>query len=63
MNEEEACPIQPNHKIVLEKVANGFIAKVGCQTFVFETWEKLGQALHLYYTKPEEAVKKYMGGK
>lgn len=46
-------------EILIGKVSNGFIVKVGCQTFVSNKWEEVAEGLGLLFSKPEEAIKKY----
>ena len=43
----------------INKVANGFIVTVGCQTFVSRTWEEVSTGLSEYYKDPRAAEKKY----
>lgn len=65
----DKCPPPPtpavgklSYKISIEDVANGFIARVGCQTFVFSSLRDMLEALELYYTDPDAATKKYLIG-
>lgn len=52
--------VTPTHyKAEIEKVANGFIVKVGCKTFVSESWAKITKALGEYWDNPKKAEVKY----
>lgn len=53
---------KPGYDIKINEVANGFIAKVGCQTFVFSNLRDLMEALEMYFTNPDAATKKYLIG-
>jgi hypothetical protein len=55
----EAQGLQKYNQISINKVANGFIIAIGCQTFVSETWEKVVEGLTDYYKDPIAAQKKY----
>ena len=64
---ETACdepmpqPINPNshYKVIIEKVNNGFIVKIGCATFVSKEWNEIGQGLAEYWKDPRAAEKKF----
>jgi hypothetical protein len=43
----------------ISKVANGFILKIGCQTFVSRTWEEASEGLAMYWKDPIAAQRKY----
>jgi hypothetical protein len=43
----------------IRKVANGFIVKVGCQTFVSKTWSEVSDGLAEYWIDPVAAEKKF----
>ena len=45
------------HKISIHPVANGFIVKVGCQEFVFNSPRELGLQLNNYFNDPEGTEK------
>ena len=46
-------------KVIIEKVANGFIITVGCKTFVAETWAAVAGGLAEYWEDPMKAERKY----
>ena len=52
----------PN-KVVITKVSNGFIVKIGCQTFVGMDWDDVSNGLDLYWVHPEKAEQLYLGKK
>lgn len=39
----------------------GFIVKVGCQTVVFETVEKMAREITRYYNDPHDVEEQYLG--
>lgn len=43
----------------IKAVENGFIAEVGCKTFVSQDWEELAAALGEYWKNPIKAEKKF----
>lgn len=47
------------HEVVINKVQNGWIVKVGCVTFVETSWKKICKALEEYWDDPVKAEKKY----
>ena len=47
------------YKITIEGVANGWIAKVGCMTFVSEDKDKMLSELGRYIDNPVEVEKEY----
>jgi hypothetical protein len=51
-----------NWDVTICEVENGYVARVGCKLFVFNSWEKLNQELYAYATGEEtelaEQVKK-----
>jgi len=47
------------YKAIISKVENGFTIKVGCKTFVSESWIKASKALAEYWDDPEKAERKY----
>jgi hypothetical protein len=46
----------------IKHVHNGFIVNVGCQTFVFETFDKLVKYMTMYYEDPRGAFEKHHNG-
>jgi hypothetical protein len=68
--EEERCEVDPvgyetprgYHKVILSKVVNGWIIKIGCCSFVSNSWEEISQGLKEYYDDPRKAEKKYCRG-
>lgn len=47
-------------EVYIKKAENGFILSVGCKIFVSESWADMSNGLALYFSKPEEAKKKYL---
>ena len=46
----------------IKHVHNGFIVNVGCQTFVFESFDKLSKYMAIYYNDPRGAFEKHRNG-
>jgi hypothetical protein len=44
---------------VITQVNNGFTVRCGCQTFVFETFEKMSKYLKMYFEDPAETEEKF----
>ena len=71
---EEVCreesipgPIGMNDKlaqydVTIKHVHNGFIVSVGCQTFVFESFDKLAKYMAIYYDDPRGTYEKHYKG-
>ena len=49
-----------DRKVQIQRVNNGFVVQVGCQTIAFETSEHLCAAIKLFYEDPAKARKKYL---
>lgn len=47
------------HEITIRTVLNGYVCKVGCQTVVFETIEKLTKELTSYLKDPIGTEKRF----
>ena len=47
-------------QITINKALNGFIVNVGCQTLVFEDYERLLVELRRYFISPEVTEKEYL---
>ena len=47
------------YNIQIEPVLNGFVVRVGCQTVVFETTDKLLDELRRYMADPQRVEKEY----
>jgi hypothetical protein len=45
---------------IIEKVRNGWIVKVGCETFVSQSWKEISEGLDLYWKDPQKAYEKYV---
>jgi hypothetical protein len=56
-------PINQPNTVIIDKVLNGYIIKVGCQTVVFESLEVMVNELEKYFNDPRklenEYIKKY----
>jgi hypothetical protein len=50
------------YNLTIEQVNNGFIVKVGCQTFVFEKFETACKYMTMYYNDVEGTRKKHVNG-
>ena len=66
---EESMPghIDMNDKlaqydVTIKHVHNGFIVSVGCQTFVFESFDKLAKYMAIYYDDPRGTYEKHYKG-
>ena len=44
---------------IITQVNNGFTVRCGCQTFVFETFEKMSKYLQMYFENPAETEEKF----
>jgi hypothetical protein len=59
----DACAPQPAasrfSEILINKVANGFIVRVGCSTFVALDWKYVATGLGEYFNDPKAAAGKY----
>lgn len=49
-----------HHDVIIKFVANGYIAQVGCQRFVFGEFDDLLRALRLYDSDPAAAENTYV---
>ena len=68
---EEVCRPMPvvdmndklaQYDVTIKHVHNGFIVQVGCQTFVFETFDKMAKYMAIYYDDPRGAFEKHHNG-
>jgi len=48
------------HSIVLDRVTNGYIVRVGCMSFVFNSFDELLYELRAYHERPQETEKKWV---
>ena len=60
-------PVDMNGKLAhyhvnIRHVHNGFIVEVGCQTFVFETFDKMVKYMKMYYEDPQGTYEKHYKG-
>lgn len=70
VNQEQPIPMPADmngklasHHVNIRHVHNGFIVEVGCQTFVFETYDKLSKYMKMYYDDPQGTYEKHYSGK
>jgi len=49
-----------DRKVQIQRVNNGFVVQVGCQSIAFETSDHLCAAIKLFYEDPAKARKKYL---
>ena len=64
---EQPTPLDVHSKIAqwdvnIKHVHNGFIVQVGCQTFVFEAFDKMAKYMAIYYNDPQGAYTKHYKG-
>ena len=50
------------YNLTIEHASNGFIVRVGCQTFVFEKFETACKYMTMYYNDVEGTRKKHVNG-
>ena len=48
-----------NYQPHIEQANNGFIVNVGCQRFVFETYDKMSKYLKMYFEDPNGTESKF----
>lgn len=46
-----------SYEVRIRQVNNGFMVEVGCQTFVFESFEKMSKYMKMYFDNPQETTK------
>ena len=51
------------HVVSITQVHNGFMVDVGCQRFVFETYDKMSKYMKMYYEDPRGIYEKHCSGK
>lgn len=47
------------HRVLVDRVSNGFIVAIGCKRFVGTNWETVAKQLGEYWKDPIAAEKKY----
>jgi len=65
--ESMPMPVDINDKlaqydVTIKHVHNGFIVSVGCQTFVFESFDKMTTYMAMYYDDPRGTYEKHYKG-
>ncbi len=50
------------YRININQVHNGFMVEVGCQTFVFESFDKLSKYMKMYFENPKDITDKHIKG-
>ena len=50
---------QALHSINISQIKNGWIALIGCEIYLFSTWEDMSEKIGLYIKNPKEAREKY----
>ena len=50
------------YDVTIKHVHNGFIVNVGCQTFVFESFDKMTTYMAMYYDDPRGTYEKHYKG-
>jgi hypothetical protein len=57
----QAAPTVANpwHDVIVKRVSNGFIVKVGCKTLVARKWDTVAEGLAMYWKDPCAAEKEY----
>ena len=48
-----------NYQPEINQVNNGFIVRLGCQSFVFETYDKMSKYLKMYFEDPNGTETKF----
>jgi len=56
----QAVPSQPQQAVSIQKVTNGFVIQVGCQTFVALDWKDVSEGVELYFADQKAAMDKYL---
>jgi hypothetical protein len=51
---------QSNHDVIINKMTNGYLVKIGCKNFVFVSIEEMLADLELFYTDKTRAIEKYL---
>jgi hypothetical protein len=51
-----------HYEVSIKHVHNGFIVSVGCQTFVFESFDKMAKYMAIYYNDPQGTIEKHYKG-
>lgn len=55
-------PIEPPseyYEVLIRKVANGFVLRIGCKEFVAKNWEEAATGIGEYWKDPRAAQKNY----
>lgn len=52
-------PNKANYQPEINQVNNGFIVRLGCQSFVFETFDKMYKYLKMYFEDPNGTETKF----
>ena len=50
------------YDVNIKQVHNGFVVQVGCQTFVFETFDKMAKYMAMYYNDHRGTFEKHHKG-
>ena len=50
------------HEVQVRQVHNGFVVNVGCQSFVFESFDKLSKYMKMYFENPNDITEKHTKG-
>jgi hypothetical protein len=66
-SEPGPMPIDMNDRLAqydinIKHVHNGFIVGVGCQTFVFESFDNVAKYMAIYYNDPQGTYEKHNKG-
>jgi hypothetical protein len=51
--------LKANYQPEIRQVNNGFIVQLGCQSFVFETFDKMSKYLKMYFEDPDGTETKF----
>ena len=71
VEEDVRCEVEPQqaisinispYPVTIRQQHNGFIVEVGCQTFVFETYDKMSKYVNMYFEDPSGMTKKHEEG-
>jgi hypothetical protein len=50
------------HEVLIRQVHNGFVVNVGCQSFVFESFDTLSKYMKMYFENPNDITEKHTKG-
>lgn len=51
--------VSPSADVIINKVSNGFVVRIGCKVLVAKTWQEVSDGLDMYWKHPDAARAKY----